>query len=312
MRSGEAAIVARTLTRRYGARAVVDRLDLEIPAGSVFGFLGPNGAGKSTSLRMLCGLLRPTSGEARVAGFDPAREPDALKRVVGLMPQSFGLYDHLTAREHLEFQAGLRLASSKEGQRRCEELIDFIGLQGVADQPAGQLSAGWQQRLSLACAVIHRPRVVFLDEPTAGVDPVSRRMFWDLIFALNEEGTTFFVTTHYMEEVERCHCIGLIAAGKLRTCGAPQELKRQIAESRELVSVTAEVPEAAFAALRELPLLIDAYRYGERIHLAFEPGAEGVRASREALATVATGACLVETRGAATKTSSIAASRSST
>jgi ABC-2 type transport system ATP-binding protein len=259
---------------------------------------------------MFCGLLRPTSGEATVAGFDPVREAAALKRVVGLMPQSFGLYDHLTVSEHLEFQAGLRIDSVREGRRRCKELIDFIGLKEVAGQQAGQLSAGWQQRLALACAVMHRPRVVFLDEPTAGVDPVSRRVFWDLIFALNSEGATFFVTTHYMEEVERCHNIGLISGGKLRTCGPPHDLKKGIAAARELVSVDAEVPEKAFAALRRLPQIVDAYFYGDLIHLAFAPGSDGLRRSREALAGGVAGAAAVEARAAAMEDVFVAASRS--
>jgi ABC-2 type transport system ATP-binding protein len=253
------------LTRRYGDAAVVQGLDLSIEPGCIFGFLGPNGAGKTTTVSMLTGMLAPSEGTVRVAGLDPLRDRRTLTRVVGLMPQSAALYDHLTCGENLEFQADLFGAP----RARVHELIELCGLAQQVRKPAKALSGGWRQRLALACAVVHAPRVLFLDEPTAGVDPLSRRIFWDLLQGLNQSGTTIFVTTHYMEEVERCHRVGLIAGGVLKLEGEPRRLRQQVAETHELLAITADQPEELLALLSNATGVLDAYVYGDRVHASF-------------------------------------------
>jgi ABC-2 type transport system ATP-binding protein len=276
------AIQTRNLTKEYGGRAVVDGVKLTVPEGTIFGFLGPNGAGKSTTVRMLAGRLRPSAGTAVVAGVDPVREPARLKSLVGYMPQQFGLYNYLTAAENLDFYANLYLSSRREARDRTRELILATELGPHAGKPASALSGGWRQRLALACAIVHRPRLLFLDEPTVGVDPVARRLFWDLVHRLNDGGVTIFVTTHYMEEVERCHLVGLIAEGRLRTCGAPAVLRSLITRARELIAVLADDPRRAYAVLAGLDGLVDIYFYGQEVHLSFVPGRDGLAAAREA------------------------------
>jgi ABC-2 type transport system ATP-binding protein len=291
------AVETRELTKRYGDRAVVDRLNLRIPEGVAFGFLGPNGAGKSTALRMLCGMLRPTSGEARVVGLDPARELERLKMAIGFMPQSFGLYTYLTVAENLAFYGRLYLGHGRAARERAHELIALAGLGPYRDTLAEKLSGGWKQRLALACALIHRPKILFLDEPTAAVDPVSRRFFWDLLHDLNDAGATLFVTTHYMEEVERCHLVGLMSAGRLTTCGSPRELKAAVAGERDMVAVVAPDPERAFAALRGAPRLIDIYLYGDEVRLAWDPAEDGLARTRAALEAAGVRTERIERRG---------------
>ncbi len=270
------AIETHDLTRRYGERTVVDRLSIAVPEGSIYGFLGANGAGKSTTLRMLCGLLRPSGGHALVAGIDPERQRDLLKRAIGFMPQAFGLYGYLTVRENLAFYGDLNVSSRKEANERARWVIEAAGLGSRVNQRASELSAGWKQRLALGCAILHRPKVLFLDEPTAGVDPISRRVFWDLIHTLNDSGATIFVTTHYMEEVERCHQVGMLTEGVLRVSGVPAELKGEAARQSELIAVDCDDPNAALACLRGAPGLRDLYIYGDRIHLAWELGKNGL------------------------------------
>jgi ABC-2 type transport system ATP-binding protein len=261
------------LTRRYGPHEVVSRLALTIPEGVIFGLLGPNGAGKSTVLGLLSGALSPTSGEVRVAGLSPQRDRDRLKRVIGFMPQSAGLYDHLTALENLDFFAALYFSSRREARARARELHDALGFTPHTGKRAAELSGGWRQRLGLACAVLHRPRVLLLDEPTAGVDPLSRRVFWNLIEGLRAQGATIVVTTHYMEEVERCHLAGLLVGGALRVCGQPRLLKAAAARAGELVAVVCDEPDRALAALRAAPGVFDAYVYGDCVHAAWSAGA---------------------------------------
>lgn len=217
------AIEARALCKRYPPRLVVDHLSLEVSAGEVFGFLGSNGAGKSTTIRMLTGLLAPSAGEARVLGA-PVSDPE-LKRRVGYMSQAFGLYQDLTVAENVAFFAGLRAPGRREARAWASAAIGRFGLEGYRDHLAAALSGGWKQRLALACAVVHDPELVFLDEPTAGIDPVSRRELWDELYELSAAGTTLFVTTHYMEEAERCHRIGFIHRGRLLACDTPEALK---------------------------------------------------------------------------------------
>jgi ABC-2 type transport system ATP-binding protein len=269
------AIEARNLSRRYGERVALDRLTLQIAEGIVFGLVGPNGAGKSTTLRILCGLLQPSSGEVTVAGRSPVRERRALQQVIGIMPQTFGLYSYLTVRENLEFYADLYVPSGRSARARIAEVMELTGLNAYAAVRPPELSGGWRQRLALACAILHHPRVLFLDEPTAGVDPVSRRLFWDLIHELNVGGTTIFVTTHYMEEVERCNVVGLLSEGKLRLSGSPNELKQTASRDRELIAIACDECERAFAAMRGATGLCDAYVYGDQLHLSFAVGHDG-------------------------------------
>ena len=219
-------VIAENLTKRFGEFIAVDRVSFHIHPGEVFGWLGPNGAGKTTTIRMLLGLIRPSAGKLRVLGFDPVTQTKAMQAHVGYMSQLFTLYNDLTARENIRFYGkvyGLSRAALAERQR---EIIQMAGLEGREDTLTANLSGGWKQRLALGCAIVHNPRVVFLDEPTAGVDPISRREFWGLIYAMAKKGTTILVTTHYMDEAELCERVGFINQGRLVAVGTPDELKQ--------------------------------------------------------------------------------------
>jgi ABC-2 type transport system ATP-binding protein len=224
------AVVAQGLRKTFGDLVAVEGLDLAIHQGEVFGLLGPNGSGKTTTIRMLCGLMVPTSGSATVVGHDVTREPEQIRRKIGYMSQRFGLYDDLTIAENMRFYAGiygLRGATRKE---RIEELLRDLSLDRRRDQLAGTLSGGWKQRLALACATAHRPAMLFLDEPTAGVDPASRRLFWQWIYALAGQGTTILVTTHYMDEAVRCQRLAFLSRGRLIAVGSVAEVTRQFGQ----------------------------------------------------------------------------------
>jgi ABC-2 type transport system ATP-binding protein len=207
------------LRKTFGAMVAVEGLDLTIHRGEVFGLLGPNGSGKTTTIRMLCGLMVPSGGSATVVGFDVVREAEQIRRRIGYMSQRFGLYDDLTVTENLTFYASIYGLHGAERRARVAELLDELGLRERTAQLAGTLSGGWKQRLALACATAHRPAMLFLDEPTAGVDPASRRLFWQRIYALAEQGTTILVTTHYMDEAERCQRLAFLSRGKLIAVG---------------------------------------------------------------------------------------------
>ncbi|MFW6079412.1 MAG: ABC transporter ATP-binding protein [Gemmatimonadota bacterium] len=219
------AIRVRELTRRFGAFIAVDRVSFAVRPGEIFGFLGPNGAGKTTTIRMLTGLLRPTSGSARVAGHDVATEAAAVRRRIGYMSQRFSLYSDLTVDENVELFAGLYGVTGRRLRERRRWLLSMAGLEGEVGRLAGELPLGWKQRLALGCAVLHEPPILFLDEPTSGVDPVARRRFWDLIDGLASGGTTILVSTHYMEEAEHCHRIGLMNRGRLIALDSPSGLR---------------------------------------------------------------------------------------
>ncbi|UED75965.1 ABC transporter ATP-binding protein [Brevibacillus sp. DP1.3A] len=219
-----AAVQCEQLTKRFGDRVAVNSLTLTVPRGSIYGFLGPNGSGKSTTIRMLCGLLTPTTGKGTVLGFDVMTQSEEIKQRIGYMSQKFSLYEDLTVEENLDFYAGVYQLNSVERKQRKAELIEMAGLTGREKQLAGSLSGGWKQRLALSCALLHKPELLILDEPTAGVDPVSRRIFWDVIHELARQGITVLVTTHYMDEAQTCDWIGFIFFGNLLAEGTPQEL----------------------------------------------------------------------------------------
>jgi ABC-2 type transport system ATP-binding protein len=225
----DAAIVARGLTRRFGALTAVDHVDLDVPRGRIYGFLGPNGSGKSTTLRMLCGLLRPSAGSATVLGFNVAKSPDEVRRHLGYMTQKFSLWDDLTVLENLHFMGSIYGLGKQALQRRIDELLAEYSLAGLRNQRAGTMSGGQRQRLALAAATIHEPELLLLDEPTSAVDPQSRRDFWDRLFALANTGTTVLVSTHYMDEAERCHQLAILAKGRLVAEGTPVDLMENIA-----------------------------------------------------------------------------------
>jgi ABC-type multidrug transport system ATPase subunit len=276
-----AAIVIDRLTKRYAERVVVDALSLAVDSGSIFGFLGPNGSGKSTTIKMLCGLVRPNGGGAMVAGYDIASESDRVRRAIGYMAQSFSLYGDLTVAENLEFYArayGLR----KRTAERKREVMRFVGIGDYAHVLAAHLSGGWQRRLALAAALIHDPPVVFLDEPTAGIDPVARRDLWDLLFTLTASGKTFFVTTHYMDEAERCSSLAYIYEGKLLASGSPEaiaSLRVVTPEGSKRYAVAADDVMEVFRRLHDVPAIRDATIFGRDIHIVVDASA-----SPEALA----------------------------
>ena len=223
-------IEVQDLTKRFGSFTAVDHISFSVRQGEIFGFLGPNGAGKSTTIRMLCGILRPTAGKGIVGGFDISIHPDEVKTIIGYMSQKFTLYQDLTVGENIEFFGGIHRLSPALQRERKEWVLRMAGLVGRENSLTRELSGGWKQRLSLGCAILHRPRILFLDEPTASVDPASRRDFWDLIYDLSEQGTTAFVTSHYMDEVERCHRIAILYSGKIIALGSPRELKVRFTE----------------------------------------------------------------------------------
>ncbi|HET7251753.1 MAG TPA: ABC transporter ATP-binding protein [Gemmatimonadales bacterium] len=224
----DVAVDIRELTRRFGALTAVSQLTLQIPRGQVFGLLGPNGSGKTTTIRMLCGLIDPSAGSATVAGIDIRAAPERVKMQIGYMSQRFGLYEDLTVAENLSFYGGIYGLTGQAQRDRTAEVVAFLGIGGRLGTLAGQLSGGWKQRLALGCALLHRPPVLFLDEPTAGVDPAARRNFWQAIHDLAHGGTTVLVTTHYMDEAERCDRLGMMSLGHLIALGTPHEVARQV------------------------------------------------------------------------------------
>ena len=223
----EYSIRTEQLTKRFGHFTAVDHIDVEVGKGEVFGFLGANGAGKTTAIRMLCGLLQPTSGHGYVAGFDVLKESAKIRTRIGYMSQKFSLYPDLTVGQNLKLYGSLYGLDGKALQSRISEMSDFLGLKDLLPRVTGSLPWGWQQRLSLACAKLHEPEILFLDEPTGSVDPVSRRNFWDLIHRLSAGGTTIFITSHYMDEVEYCHRLSIMIDGRIAAIGSPRDLKRE-------------------------------------------------------------------------------------
>jgi drug efflux transport system ATP-binding protein len=266
---------ANGLTRRFDSFVAVDHVTFEIPAGAIWGFLGPNGAGKSTTIRMLCGILEPSEGRAEVLGYDVAREPEQIKARIGYMSQRFSLYDDLTVEENLAFYAGVYSLSPQAARDAIAEWIGRAGLRGRERALAGELSGGWKQRLAFGCAVLHRPRMVFLDEPTSGVDPVSRRAFWDLIDEFARAGITIMVTTHYMDEAEHCDTLAFIYGGRIIASGTPAEIKGRMPGA--LLEVRASPIDQALETLRSAPGVREAALFGRAIHVTVDEAAAAER-----------------------------------
>ena len=262
-------VVIDKLVKRFGDFVAVDNISLTVRKGEVFGFLGPNGAGKSTTIRMLCGLLTPTSGRAEVAGYDVARKPESVRQNIGYMSQKFSLYNDLKVIENLRLFAGLYSVAANVVGERIEWALSMSNLKGQENLITGTLPGGWKQRLALGCAVLHKPPILFLDEPTSGVDPISRRQFWDLIHQMAAEGVTIFVTTHYMEEAEYCNRLALIYRGKMVALGTPTELKRNSING-ELLLVECDRLGEAMDELRKVPDVKDVAVFGNALHLVVE------------------------------------------
>jgi ABC-2 type transport system ATP-binding protein len=260
-----AAISVRALTRRFGDFTAVDAVSFEVAEGEIFGFLGANGAGKSTTIRMLCGLLRPTSGTAVVGGVDVGRDPEGVKTRIGYMSQKFSLYEALTVDQNIRFYGGIYGLEGARFDARRRFVLEMAGLEGRERTLARDLAGGWRQRLALGCAILHEPRIVFLDEPTGGVDPVSRRQFWRLIDGLAREGTTVLVTTHYLDEAEHCSRIAVISAGRLAALGTVDEL-RSVFDDRRIVELRAPEPVSLMKALDALPVVEKTSLFGTAVH----------------------------------------------
>lgn len=266
----ETMIECEGLTKRFGHFTAVDHVSFKVNKSSIFGFLGPNGSGKSTVIRMLCGLLEPSDGRARIAGHDVVDELEKIKSLIGYMSQKFSLYDELTVRENLLFYGRLYGLRGQELSKRKDELIALTHIEPYLERRAALLSGGWRQRLAMACSLMHHPTVLFLDEPTAGIDPVARRELWDLLFQFSSTGMTLFITTHYMDEAERCSHVGYIYMSKLVVCGEPDDLKKMPLvnppDARRM-DVTCDHVTRGLQVVRRLPGVRTATVFGQSMHL---------------------------------------------
>jgi ABC-2 type transport system ATP-binding protein len=260
------AVTVRGLEKRFGSFVAVNRVSFDVAPGEIFGFLGPNGAGKSTTIRMLCGILEPSGGAGTVAGFDVRTQPERIKANIGYMSQRFSLYEDLTVEENIDFYGGIyRLAPAKKRARK-DWVIEMAGLQEHRHSRTSILSGGWKQRLALGCALVHEPPIIFLDEPTSGVDPISRRQFWELIYELAGGGVTIFVTTHYMDEAEYCDRIGLIYRGELIALGAPETLKTELMQE-DVLEVLCDRPPEAMGEIEKVTGVKEVALFGKGLHV---------------------------------------------
>jgi len=271
------------LVKRFGDFVAVDHVSLQVRQGEIFGFLGPNGAGKSTTIRMLCGLLTPTSGRATVSGYDVGTQPEDVRRHIGYMSQKFSLYDDLTVEQNIEFFSRMYGVPRERRPERKQYVLDLAGIGERRKALTGTLSGGWKQRLALGCAILHDPPVIFLDEPTSGVDPIARRAFWQLIRDLSGTGHTIFVTTHYMDEAEYCHRLALMYRGKVIALGTPAELKEN-PTSTGLLRLETSDPLETMRALESVPGVSDAAVFGSGLHVTVRGEATGAEAIRRKLA----------------------------
>jgi ABC-2 type transport system ATP-binding protein len=271
------------LSRRFGDFVAVNGVTFDVATGEIFGFLGANGAGKSTTIRMLCGLLAPTSGSARVGGVDVVRDPEGVKRRIGYMSQRFSLYESLTVDQNIRFFGGIYGLNGAKFESRRAFVLDMAGLRGRERTKAAELAGGWRQRLALGCAILHEPPILFLDEPTGGVDPVSRREFWHLIDSLSTDGVSILVTTHYLDEAEHCHRLAIIHAGRLAAVGTAAELRRVFA-SRPIAEIHASDPVRAMAVLDRLPAVEKTSVFGTAVHAVLgSPAAAALPAIQQQL-----------------------------
>jgi ABC-2 type transport system ATP-binding protein len=281
--SAEIVVDVQHLEKHFGAFKAVAGISFAVRRGEIFGFLGPNGAGKSTTIRMLCGLLAPTAGTGRVAGFDIRTEAEKIKTRIGYMSQKFSLYDELTVEENIDFYSGIYCLPRDKKAARKDWVLDMAGLREHRGTRTAELSGGWKQRLALGCAVLHEPPILFLDEPTSGVDPISRRQFWDLIYSLSERGVTVFVTTHYMEESEYCDRLGIIYRGELIALGTPRTLKTEHMPEAVL-EIDCARPNEAMGILERLPSVKEVALFGKGLHAVTSDAPAAERAIRAALA----------------------------
>lgn len=281
-KNGKYAVRVEHLTKKFGDFIAVNDVSIDVAPGEIFGFLGPNGAGKSTTIRILCGLLAPTSGKASVAGFDVATQAEDVRQHIGYMSQKFSLYDDLTVDENIEFFGGVYGVSPERFPERREYVLKMAGLADKHDTMTSLLSGGWKQRLALGCAILHDPPVLFLDEPTSGVDPMARREFWDLIYELSGAGRTVFVTTHYMDEAEYCHRIALMGGGKMIALGSPAELKASLGEGHLLYLESSDLFDA-MTKLKGQPAIEDVAVFGAGLHVKVSDEKQGQATVRKVL-----------------------------
>ena len=282
MNSESIAVETKDLVKRFRDFVAVDHVSLTVNRGEIFGFLGSNGAGKTTTIRMLCGLLTPTAGSARVGGFDLATQAEQIKQTIGYMSQKFSLYDDLSVAENIDFFSGVYNVPQTLRRERKEYVLSMSGLEKRSDTMTHLLPAGWKQRLALGCAILHQPPILFLDEPTSGVDPIARRSFWDLIYQLSAEGRTVFVTTHYMDEAEYCHRLALMHRGRIIGLGPAGELKRAMVSHTLMHLESTDVLES-LRALEHSEEVIEAAVFGSGLHLTVRDPAAAERAVRTAL-----------------------------
>jgi ABC-2 type transport system ATP-binding protein len=278
----EKAVTVRDLERRFGSFIAVNKVSFEVAKGDIFGFLGPNGAGKSTTIRMLCGILAPSAGTGTVAGFDIRTQSEQIKLNIGYMSQKFSLYEDLSVEENIDFYSGIYNIPREKKKARKEWVIEMAGLSERRHSKTGILSDGWKQRLALGCAILHEPRIIFLDEPTSGVDPISRRQFWNLIYELAGQGVTVFVTTHYMDEAEYCDRIGLVYRGELIASGTPTALKTEFMQD-EILEVQCDRPQDAMYDIEELPGVREVALFGKGLHVVSQDGPDIVARVRARL-----------------------------
>jgi ABC-2 type transport system ATP-binding protein len=262
-------VVVENLVKRFGDFCAVDDVSFKVKRGEIFGFLGPNGAGKSTTIRILCGLLSPTSGRAHVGGFDVATQAELLRNHIGYMSQRFSLYDDLTVEENIDFFAGVYRVPPERRQERKDYVLQMAGLADRKDSMTRILAGGWKQRLALGCAILHEPPILFLDEPTSGVDPIARRAFWSLIYQLSDAGHTVFVSTHYMDEAEYCHRLALMYRGRIIALGEPPALKEQM-KSHHLINLESSDPLGSMKALGDNPEVLEIAVFGGGLHITVQ------------------------------------------
>jgi ABC-2 type transport system ATP-binding protein len=276
------AVIVKDLEKRFGSFIAVNRISFEVNEGEIFGFLGPNGAGKSTTIRMLCGILAPSGGTGTVAGFDVLTQPERIKSHIGYMSQKFSLYEDLTVEENINFYSGIYRIPEQKKRERMEWVVEMAGLKEHRQSKTAILSGGWKQRLALGCAILHEPAIIFLDEPTSGVDPISRRQFWDLIYELSGKGVTVFVTTHYMDEAEYCDRLGLIYRGELIAMGTPDVLKSDLMKE-DILEVLCDRPQDAMGEIEKISDIKEVALFGKGLHAVVHRGEAAIATLQKVL-----------------------------